>query len=859
MPPRRPAGAAKRNRQAGAAGAAKGNAATIAPPPPIALWSERIETGGAAPTPTPEDADALHRYAHQRWEFTPDGRYLTCAEGTDVRDASVVVQLCAAAIPIVTAAHEQAVEAREKRESGRRAAASRKGEAEPTPLPPTAEELANHGGPGYCVALAQRTMDALLHAEQQQGYPWTMAAAGDGTWKPEEEGGYGSGLGRGALLHDGRQLGGEMEGQNEPGVMQLYGGRRHNFDTELAARLDVLDVASISSEFGVHERLLYIYDSTSPIQAGASFRQLHTRARMKKECDDMLGSAMALEDELSTATYWWLKSHRGHLLSAAPDIIADGYVVSGGSGEYVQVPSRPSRHRSAVFYAKRSERDLAMEVACHWVTEQLVAQETTRRAARRAAALHPSDARADPVRASAESEVDVLRWGVRLDERDQRTLMELRWDRFNLMHSAGARTTGRPSSLGRWLQSVQCPCGLGKQTREHVLWTCSLCGDERAALEAPLVELAGSLGKLSVVSGTHAEASTCRLEMAYPTEGGPVGVRGERCVRYLLGVVRNPEGGDSRLAVALRPMAAVLRAVASMARKVRSDTARTLLDANIHRAGWYARRAALRRWQAVIETRHTRRRRGAMPCGDAYARARSYDAVRRAQVRCVLRWWRADCVAGRALELAIAAGTVADAERRVRRLDGRRAVEHPWGPPAWRADYRAEARRTPAERAAAVSMQPGEVTWRHLQAVTRAQVAQEELQGAVHAARSASARTVRARAWAVGQPERVTAGAAGRRAAPPVEDDVARRVREARARAGARRDTPRPTARGGRRGGDGAATAPAATLDERRARAAARGRGWGKRTREGGDEQQRSVVRALFASAPGGRGRGSTL
>ena len=36
-----------------------------------------------------------------------------------------------------------------------------------------------------------------------------------------------------------------------------------------------------------------------------------------------------------------------------------------------------------------------------------MAQETTRRAARRAAALHPSDARADPVRASAESEVDV--------------------------------------------------------------------------------------------------------------------------------------------------------------------------------------------------------------------------------------------------------------------------------------------------------------------------------------------------------------------------------------------------------------------------------------------------------------------
>ena len=861
MPPRRPKGAAKRSRQERPARTTGDAAAPVVVPPPIALWDERVETGGAAPVPTQEDAEALQRYARQRWEFTADGRYLTCAAGTDARDASVVVQLCASAMPIVIAAHLRAVEARAKREVGRRAAASSKGELEPAPLPPTAEELANHGGPGYHVALAQRTMDAMLHAEQLQGYPWTMAAAGDGTWKPEEEGGYGNGLGRGSLLHDGRQLGGEMEGQNEAGVMQLYGGRRHNFDTELAARIDVLDVASVSSEFGLHERLLYIYDSTSPMQASASFRRQHTRARMKKEGDDMLGSAMVLEDELEAATYWWLKSHRGHLLSAAPDIIADCFTANGGKGEYVPVPSRPSRHRSAVFYAKRSERDLALEVACHWVAEQLVEREVAQRAARRAAALHPGDARDDPVRASASTEVDVLRWGVRLDERDHRTLMELRWDRFDVMHSAGARSTSLPNSLGRWLQDVQCPCGLGRQTREHVLWDCGLCSAERAGLEAPLLELSRSMGKLYTVSGTHEGATACWREVAYPTEGGPGGDRGVCCTRLLLGVVRHPYDKDSRLAAALKPMAAVLRAVAGMARQVRSSTARTVLDANSARVRWIAKRAALRRWLAVCEVRGTWRRRGAMPCGDAYARARAREAVPRAQVRSALRWWHADCAAGRVLEAVVAADIEAGAERRLARLSGRGAGAHPWGPPRWRADFRAAVRRATGGGAPAGGMQAGEVTWRRLRAVTRVQVAQEELLAAVRAARSASARAVRARAWAEGHPERVVAGAAARRRTrPPAEDDVERRVREARMRAGARRATPRPTAAGVRGVGGTAAAGSAVTLDARRAQAGARKRGREERAGGGGDAQQRRVVRALFAdAAPGGRGGGGTL
>lgn len=263
----------------------------------------------------------------------------------------------------------------------------------------------------------------------------------------------------------------------------------------------------------------------------------------------------------------------------------------------------------------------------------------------------------------------------------------------------------------------------------------------------------------------------------------------------------------------------------------------------------------------MCEVRGTWRRRGAMPCGDAYARARAREAVPRAQVRSALRWWHADCAAGRVLEAVVAADIEAGAERRLARLSGRGAGAHPWGPPRWRADFRAAVRRATGGGAPAGGMQAGEVTWRRLRAVTRVQVAQEELLAAVRAARSASARTVRARAWAEGHPERVVAGAAARRRTrPPAEDDVERRVREARMRAGARRATPRPTAAGVRGVGGTAAVGSAVTLDARRAQAGARKRGREERAGGGGDAQQRRVVRALFAdAAPGGRGGGGTL
>ena len=76
------------------------------------------------------------------------------------------------------------------------------------PLPadtPTAEEASWRGGPGFCVQLSNLTLDAMLADEQLQGFAYTAAVVGDGSWDPRAQR-----IARAALLHDGTRLGGAL-------------------------------------------------------------------------------------------------------------------------------------------------------------------------------------------------------------------------------------------------------------------------------------------------------------------------------------------------------------------------------------------------------------------------------------------------------------------------------------------------------------------------------------------------------------------------------------------------------------------------------------------------------------------------
>jgi hypothetical protein len=78
---------------------------------------------------------------------------------------------------------------------------------------------------------------------------YTAAVAGDGSWDPRKRS-----VSRAALLHDGTRLGGALATDD------LIGGARDNYDAELAHRVDALAVLA-------GKRVLYIFDSTSPILA----------------------------------------------------------------------------------------------------------------------------------------------------------------------------------------------------------------------------------------------------------------------------------------------------------------------------------------------------------------------------------------------------------------------------------------------------------------------------------------------------------------------------------------------------------------------------------------------------------------
>jgi hypothetical protein len=279
---------------------------------------DTIVRGKPAPSCSATDAATLARLRSQVWRIAQDGRSMACSLGTELRHASVIVQLYAAALPIAVDAfdREQAAKAQQRLKVN-----EKRNLAGLDPLPPdepSPEERSWQGGPGFCVALANSTLDAMLADEQSQGFAYTAAVVGDGSWDPRRRR-----LSRAALLHTGACLGGALAADD------LVGGARDNYDAELAHRVDAL--AKLEGQ-----RVFYIFDSTSPILAGEHFRRLSLPARSRMLCDDWLAWAMAFEQRLETLTYWWSHSHCGHLPEAAVDALAKSFL----SGEPVPLPHR---------------------------------------------------------------------------------------------------------------------------------------------------------------------------------------------------------------------------------------------------------------------------------------------------------------------------------------------------------------------------------------------------------------------------------------------------------------------------------------------------------------------------------------
>jgi hypothetical protein len=347
---------------------------------------------------------------------------------------------------------------------------------------------------------------------------------------------------RAALLHNGTVVGGALATDD------LVGGTRNNYDGEMTHRIDVLATLTGS-------RLLYIFDSTSPVGAGEHFRRATTSTRAKMECDEWLGSTMGFEQRQDVIVYWWSKSHRGHLPEAAADALANGFLAQE---QPVPVPHLPSRHVSARGYAKSSERELMLTASnLHFVRTHF----------NMGAAVRATADDADALRHTKLNELHTLR------------VLRLRDDHARLMKSR-AFPSNKPASVDAKLRRTVCPCGLGLQDRAHLLWHCQLPRVEsirRTRLLPACRTLRDQLAVCEPVSGTHAVAHACCVALEArrgPCSAGVAATGGvgealtheqmaTAAERHLLGVVVQPYSSLG-LARALRSARPMLVAVSDM-------------------------------------------------------------------------------------------------------------------------------------------------------------------------------------------------------------------------------------------------------------------------------------------------------
>ena len=417
-------------------------------------------------------------------------------------------------------------------------------------------------------AMSKCYLTELEERQMEQGWEYDAVVAVDGGWQRGTDV-----LTCGVVIAYGPRS--TRAGEFETLALRLETDdeNANNFDTELLARMIALEHTSSAGA----QRVLVVFDATSPVAKTLQFRRQDVRARGRCARDEWLATTIVLEDEHDEVHYDWVRSHTQSKMplnakgSYLYNVIADalcGQAEANKDADLADVPERTPRHRSMRFVARASERRWLLERYNKIIADSMRGE-------------GQGVIRAD------DDDFDCLRsCGVPAGLRKQ--VVQARCGDVRLL---GCEPRWRGQAQAKRFRRATCPCGGGQQTLAHVVFDCCL----------PAVQIQRHYTARAMRAAKVDAQCAEWWELTVALEGSRTVVgttREARLTRAALGVMLPHPALTCKpsLACAAKGSVAMVRAAEAATAEERLRTTR----AAVHTA---MRRRVLTAWRAVAEAR----------------------------------------------------------------------------------------------------------------------------------------------------------------------------------------------------------------------------------------------------------------
>ena len=193
-------------------------------------------------------------------------------------------------------------------------------------------------------------LHTIIKLEQHHGI--TALYSLDGGWRRKVEDAESRDEGScAAMKHDGTRLGGNMSQQQI-----AY----KSYQTEMAAHMCAVQDAK-------GQRVMCVFDATSPIEALISFRDKHDRHRHSYLLDDWLAELSSSVANCEVVIDVWAKAHRGILLNEWADTTCTQLMNSEDPNDDIWFDINHAPHHSYRFHSPRPIFQEVCDIASHSV------------------------------------------------------------------------------------------------------------------------------------------------------------------------------------------------------------------------------------------------------------------------------------------------------------------------------------------------------------------------------------------------------------------------------------------------------------------------------------------------------------